>query len=62
MLALDMILSYNKYRRVTSMKKPFSITVEESIYDAIKSEAEKEGRTISNFIEFILRQYLADRR
>ena len=43
------------------MKKAFAITVEESIYDAIKSLAEKDGRNLSNMIEFILRQYLADK-
>lgn len=36
------------------MKKPFSITVEESLYDYARQQAEKENRTLSNFIEMLI--------
>ena len=44
------------------MKKPFTITVEESIYNQIKTEADKEGRNLSNMIEYILRKYLEEKQ
>ena len=37
------------------MKKAFSITIDEELYNRVKELAEKEGRTISNLIEFLLR-------
>ena len=43
------------------MKKPFTITVEESIYNEIKKLAEAEGRNLSNMIEYILRKYLTEK-
>ncbi len=42
------------------MKKAISVTIEEKIYKEVKEAAEKDGRTISNYIENILRQYLAE--
>jgi hypothetical protein len=38
------------------MKKPFSITVEESLYTFAQEEAAKEGRTLSNYIEHLIRK------
>lgn len=38
------------------MKKPFSITIEEELYNKLKEIAEEEGRNLSNLIEFLLRK------
>lgn len=43
------------------MKKIISITIEELIHKQLKEAAERDGRTLSNLIEFIARQYLADK-
>lgn len=44
------------------MKKAISITIEEKVYNEVKAEAKKDGRNISNLIEFIIRQYLEGRK
>lgn len=38
------------------MKKPFSITIDEELYEKLKEMAEEQGRTISNMIEFLVRK------
>ena len=38
------------------MKKPFSITVEEDLYEYAQEEAAKEGRNLSNYIEQLIRK------
>jgi metal-responsive CopG/Arc/MetJ family transcriptional regulator len=43
------------------MKKRFSISLEEDILKQVQELAEKEGRNLSNMIEYIIRQYLADK-
>lgn len=43
------------------MKKTVCVTIEEKIVDSVKALADIEGRNMSNMIEYILRQYLAQR-
>ena len=38
------------------MKKPFSITVEQDLYDFAQQQASTEGRTMSNYIENLIRR------
>lgn len=38
------------------MKQAFSITVETNIYDWAKAFAESESRTLSNYIEYLIRK------
>ena len=38
------------------MKQAFSITVEKNIYDWAKAFAESESRTLSNYIEYLIRK------
>lgn len=38
------------------MKKPFSITVEQDLYDYAQDQASAEGRTMSNYIEHLIRR------
>ena len=44
----------------TEVKKAFSITIEKDLYYRLKEMAEKEGRTLSNLIEFLLRKAVED--
>lgn len=44
------------------MKKAIGVTIEESIYNRIKEEAEKQGRNLSNMVEYILRKYLEEKK
>lgn len=37
--------------------KPTSIRLEETIYEKVKTEAEKEKRSVSKQIEYIIQQY-----
>ena len=41
------------------MKRAFSITIDESLYERLKRLAEEDGRTLSNLIEFLLRNAVA---
>lgn len=41
------------------MKKAFSITIEEELYEKLKKKCEEENRTISNFIELVLKKLLS---
>lgn len=43
------------------MKKTVCVTIEEKIVSSVKALADIEGRNMSNMIEYILRQYLAQR-
>lgn len=43
------------------MKKAISITIDEGIYKALKSEAEEQNRKLSNLIETILQEWLDDK-
>lgn len=43
------------------MKKVISISIDEKLHEKLKEIAKKEDRPISNLIEFIARQYLADK-
>lgn len=43
------------------MRKIISITIDEKLHEQLKALADKEGRNLSNLIEFITRQYLADK-
>lgn len=36
------------------------ITIDDEIWEAAKNQAEKENRTLSNFIETILKKYLEE--
>lgn len=38
------------------------ITIDDEIWDAAKVQAEKENRTLSNFIETILKNYLEEKK
>jgi len=38
------------------------ITIDDEIWDAAKLQAEKENRTLSNFIETILKTYLEEKK
>jgi len=40
------------------MKKKFTTTIDESLLKAIKIQAIKEGRSVSDIIEDLLRKYL----
>ena len=40
------------------MKKKFTTTIDEDLLKAIKIQAIKEGRSVSDIIEDLLRQYL----
>lgn len=42
------------------MKKPFSITIEEDLYNRLKELADQEGRNLSNLIEYLLRKAVED--
>ena len=41
------------------MRTNTSVSLEEKIIEAIKAEAEKDGRNFSNMVEVILRDYIA---
>lgn len=43
------------------MKKTISIYIDCQVLDDLKAQADKEMRPLSNMIEYILRQYLAQR-
>lgn len=38
------------------------ITINDEIWEAAKKQAEKENRTLSNFIETILKNYLEEQK
>jgi len=44
------------------MKKAFSITIENSLYDILKKMADEDNRTLSNLIESILLKAVEDRK
>lgn len=54
-----MLLVYNIFDMTKTIK---SITVDDEIWDAAKVQAEKENRTLSNFIETILKNYLEEKK
>ena len=47
---------FTETRKGHKMKKPFSITVEEDLYEYAQEEAAKEGRNLSNYIEQLIRK------
>lgn len=40
------------------MRKAVSMTIEESIIEKLRQEAEEQNRTLSNLVELILTEYL----
>ena len=36
------------------MKKMMAVTIEESLYDSLKNQAENENRSLSNLVETLL--------
>lgn len=42
------------------MKRPITITLEEEIIEEIKAKADADSRTVSNYIEVILKKELTE--
>lgn len=51
------VLKYNR-KEEGSMRKQVTITVDSEMWEAVRQKAESENRTISNYVETILKQVL----
>jgi hypothetical protein len=52
------IIQVEYLRRLTMRKQALSVTIEPDVLDAIKILAKADDRSISQFINYILKQYI----